>query len=115
MKKIGWVLILVCAVSLILHQATENCKLMEGSEITYCGTVIDCAMSPIREGSRESRPYIVISTEGEDVLVWEGKVCELAAGLGDKVVVESAVEEKSNLRVATSVAVDNSFGKESVI
>ena len=103
MKKIVWVLILVCAISLIYHQLADSRKLTEGSEITYCGTVIDCAMSTIREGSRQSRPYIVVSTETGDILIWEGKGYEFALGLGDKVIVESAIEEKTNLRVATSV------------
>ena len=107
MRKIVWVLILVCTISLIYYQVEANCKLVEGSEVTYWGTVSDCAMSTIREGSRQSRPYIVISTESTgDVLIWEGKGYELTARLGDKVIVESAVEKKSNLRVATSVTVE---------
>ena len=106
MKKIVWVFILICAVGLVYHQGDDCRRLTDGSEMTYCGTVVDCAASTIREGSRESRSYIVVSTETEDVLIWEGKGYELDAGLGDTVIVESAIEENTNLRVATNVTVE---------
>ena len=101
-KLIALALILVCVLSLV------GCgtKLVEGSEKTYYGTVTDRAMSVVNEGNRQGRAYISISTDNEEILFWLTKDCETSAQIGDKVIIESAIEEQTNLLVATSITVE---------
>lgn len=103
MKKL---IALVLAMVLILCLAACDSKLVEGSEKTYYGIVTDCAMSVVNEGDRQGRAYISISTDNEDVLFWLAKDCETNAKIGDKVIVESAIEEQTTLLVATSITVE---------
>ena len=81
-------------------------RLVEGSEKTYHGTVTDRAMSVVNEGDRQGRAYISITTENENIQFWLAKDCETSAKIGDKVIVESAIEKKTNLPVATSIIVE---------
>lgn len=81
-------------------------KLVEGSEKTYYGTVTDRAMSVVNEGDRQGRAYISITTDNEDIQFWLTKDCETNAQIGDKVIIESAIEEQTNLLVATSITVE---------
>ena len=81
-------------------------KLVEGSVKTYSGTVTDMAMSVVNEGDRHGRAYIIISTGDEDICFWFAKDCETNAKVGDKVIIESAIEEQTNLLVATSITVE---------
>ena len=101
-KLIALLLALVCVLSL----AACSGKLVEGSEKTYYGTVVDCAMGVINEGDREGRAYISITTDSEVVQFWLTKDCETDAQIGDKVIVESAIEEQTNLLVATNITVE---------
>ena len=103
MKKL---IALVLAMVLILCLAACGSKLVGGSEKTYYGIVTDCAMSVVNEGDRQGRAYISISTDNEDVLFWLVRDCETNAKIGDKVIVESAIEEQTNLLVATSITVE---------
>ena len=81
-------------------------KLAEGSEKTYYGTVTDRAMSVVNEGDRQGRAYISITTGNEDIQFWLTKDYETNAKIGDKVIIESAIEEQTNLLVATSIRVE---------
>ena len=101
-KLIALVLVLV----LLLCLAACGNKLVEGSEKTYYGTVTDRAMSVVNEGDRQGRAYISITTDNEDIQFWLTKDCETNAQIGDKVIIESAIEEQTNLLVATSIAVE---------
>ena len=96
------VLILVCVLSL------TGCgnKLVEGSEKIYHGTVTDRGMSVVNEGDRQGRAYISITANTGDILFWLTKDCETDAQIGDKVLVESAIEDRTNLLVATSITVE---------
>ena len=87
-RLVTLLLLLVC----ILALAGCGSKLVEGSEKTYSGTVTDRAMSVVNEGNRQSRAYITISTDEEDICLWLTKDCETNAKIGDKVIVESAIE-----------------------
>ncbi len=103
MKKfIALLLVLVCVLGLV------GCcsKLVEGSEKTYSGTVTDRAMSVVNEGDRQGRSYIIISTGDEDICFWLTKDCEANAKIGDEVIIESAIEEQTDLLVATSITVE---------
>ena len=103
MKKLkALVLVLV----LLLCLAACGNKLVEGSEKTYYGTVTDRAMSVVNEGDRQGRAYISITTDNEDIQFWLTKDCETNAQIGDKVIIESAIEEQTNLLVATSITVE---------
>ena len=101
-KLIALVLVLV----LLLCLAACGNKLGEGSEKTYYGTVTDRAMSVVNEGDRQGRAYISITTDNEDIQFWLTKDCETNAQIGDKVIIESAIEEQTNLLVATSITVE---------
>ena len=103
MKKM---IALLLAMALLLSLVACSNKLVEGSEKTYYGTVTDRAMSVVNEGDRHSRAYISISTDNEDILFWLAKDCETNAQIGDKVIIESAIEEQTNLLVATSITVE---------
>jgi hypothetical protein len=103
MKKL---IALLLAMVLLLSLVACGNKLVEGSEKTYYGTVTDRAMSVVNEGDRQGRAYISISTDNEDILFWLAKDCETNAQIGDKVIVESAIEEQTNLLVATSITVE---------
>ena len=101
-KLIALVLVLV----LLLCLAACGNKLVEGSEKTYYGTVTDRAMIVVNEGDRQGRAYISITTDNEDIQFWLTKDCETNAQIGDKVIIESAIEEQTNLLVATSITVE---------
>ena len=101
-KLIALVLVLV----LLLCLAACGNKLVEGSEKTYYGTVTDRAMSVVNEGDRQGRAYISITTDNEDIQFWLTKDCETNPQIGDKVIIESAIEEQTNLLVATSITVE---------
>ena len=101
-KLIALVLVLV----LLLCLAACGNKLVEGSEKTSSGTVTDRAMSVVNEGDRQGRAYISITTDNEDIQFWLTKDCETNAQIGDKVIIESAIEEQTNLLVATSITVE---------
>ena len=101
-KLIAFLLIMVLLLSLV---ACGN-KLVDGSEKTYSGTVTDRAMSVVNEGDRQGRAYISITTDNGDVQFWLTKDCETDAEIGDKVIIESAIEEQTNLLVATSITVE---------
>ena len=101
-KLIALALVLVCVAGL----AGCSGKLVEGSEKTYYGTVTDRAMSVVNEGDRQGRAYISITTDTGDIQFWLIKDCETNAKIGDKVTVESAIEEQTNLLVATSITVE---------
>ena len=101
-KLIALVLVLV----LLLCLAACGNKLVEGYEKTYYGTVTDRSMSVVNEGDRQGRAYISITTDNEDIQFWLTKDCETNAQIGDKVIIESAIEEQTNLLVATSITVE---------
>lgn len=101
-KSIVFLLLLVC----MLCAVGCSSKLVEGAEKTYSGTVTDRAMSVVNEGDRKSRSYIIITTDDEALCFWLAKDCETNAKIGDTVTVESAIEEGTNLLVATSVVVE---------
>ena len=101
-KLIAFTLVMALLLSLV---ACGN-KLVDGSEKTYSGTVTDRAMSVVNEGDRHGRPYIIISTGNEDICFWFAKGCETNAKIGDKVIIESAIEEQTNLLVSTSIVVE---------
>ena len=103
MKKM---IALLLAMALLLSLVACSNKMVEGSEKTYYGTVTDRAMSVVNEGDRHGRAYISISTENEDILFWLTRDCETNAQIGDKVIVESAIEEQTSLLVATSITVE---------
>lgn len=101
-KPIALLLALACLLGLVGCSS----KLVEGSEKTYSGTVTDMAMSVVNEGDRHGRSYIIISTGDEDICFWLTRDCETNAKIGDKVIIESAIEEQTDLLVATSITVD---------
>lgn len=103
MKKL---IALLLATVLLLSLVACGNRLAEGSEKTYYGTVTDRAMSVVNEGDRQGRAYISITTDNGDILFWLTKDCETDAKIGDKVIVESAIEEQTNLLVATSITVE---------
>ena len=103
MKKL---IALLLATALLLSLVACGNRLVEGSEKTYYGTVTDRAMSVVNEGDRQGRAYISITTDNGDILFWLTKDCETDAKIGDKVIVESAIEEQTNLLVATSITVE---------
>ena len=100
------IIALVLVLVLLLCLAACGNKLVEGSEKTYYGTVTDRAMSVVNEGDRQGRAYISITTDNEDIQFWLTKDCETNAQIGDKVIIESAIEEQTNLLVATSITVE---------
>lgn len=91
---------------LLLGLAGCGNSLAVGTEKNYCGTVTDCAMSVVNEGDRGGRAYISITTGQEDLLFWLTKECENPAKIGDRVRIESAIEEQTNLLVATAITVE---------
>ena len=101
-KLIALLMTMVLLLSLV---ACSN-KLVDGSEKTYSGIVTDRAMSVVNEGDRQGRAYISITTDNGDIQFWLTKNCETGAKIGDKVIVESAMEEQTNLLVATSITVE---------
>ena len=103
MKKLIALLLIIV---MLLSLAACGNKLVEGSEKTYYGVVTDRAMSVVNEGDRQGRAYISITTDNEDIQFWLAKDCETNAKIGDKVIIESAIEEQTNLLVATSVTVE---------
>jgi hypothetical protein len=103
MKKfIALLLVLVCVLGLVGCSS----KLVEGSEKAYSGTVTDRAMSVVNEGDRQGRSYIIISTGDEEICFWLTKDCETNAKIGDEVIIESAIEEQTDLLIATSITVE---------
>ena len=103
MKKL--IALLLTTVLLLSLVACGN-RLVEGSEKTYYGTVTDRAMSVVNEGDRQGCAYISITTDNGNIQFWLTKDCETDAKIGDKVIVESAIEEQTNLLVATSITVE---------
>ena len=103
MKKL---IALLLALALPLGLTACGKNLVEGSEETYSGTVTDRAMSVVNEGDRQGRAYISITTDKGDVLFWLTKGCETNAQIGDKVIIESAIEEQTSLLVATNITVE---------
>ena len=101
-RLVALLLSLVCMLGLVGCSS----KLVEGSEKTYSGTVTDRAMSVVNEGDRQGRSYIIISTGNDDICFWLAKECETNAKIGDKVIIESAIEEETNLLVAISITVE---------
>lgn len=103
MKKLMTLaLTLLCVFSLVACSG----KLVEGSEQTYYGTVTDRAMSVVNEGDRQGRSYITISTDSGDICFWLTTDCESDARIGDKVIIESAIEDGTNLLVAITITVE---------
>ena len=103
MKKI---IVFVMVMTVLFNFVACGNKLVEGSEKTYYGTVTDRAMSVVNEGDFQGREYISIATDTENLQFWLVKDCETDAKIGDKVIIESAIEEQSNLLVATSIDVE---------
>ena len=103
MKKL---IALLLATVLLLSLVACGNRLAEGSEKTYYGTVTDCAMSVVNEGDRHSRAYISITNDNDSLQFWLTKNCETDAKIGDKVIIESAIEEQTNLLVATKITVE---------
>ena len=101
-KRIALLLVLVC----VLCLAACSGQLVEGSEKTYYGTVTDRGMSVVKEGDRQGRAYLSITTDTGDVLFWLTEDCKTNAGIGDAVIVESAIEKQTNLLVAIRVTVE---------
>lgn len=99
----------VFLLTLILMFALSGCgsyPLAEGSEQTYQGTVTDQGMSVVNEGDRAGRPYIIIATEeNAEICFWLHGDCENPAKIGDEVIIESAVEQQTNLLVAIHITV----------
>ena len=98
--------VLLLTIVLLLSLVACSNRLVEGSEKTYSGTVADRAMSVVNEGDRQGRSYIIISTGNDDICFWLAKECETNAKIGDKVIIESAIEEETNLLVAISITVE---------
>ena len=80
--------------------------LQAGSERTYGGTVTDRGMSVVKEGDRQGRAYIIIATGEEELCFWLATDCETDVKIGDTVIIESAIEEQTNLLVATEIRID---------
>jgi len=106
MRRFG-TLFLWLALILSLSGCVE--RVVPGTEKTYCGEVVDLAMSRISEQDwcRESRAYIGIRCQdGSGALFWlpQGK-SERRVSVGDRVKIESGIEEKTGLQIAVEVAV----------
>ena len=100
-KLIAILLIAVCMLS--MTGCSE--KWIKGTEETYRGTITDRGMSVVKEGDRNGRPYLILATENEEeICFWLGKNCETDAGIGDAVVIDSAVEERTGLLTAVCIA-----------
>lgn len=95
--------VLLLAAVCVLRLAACGSQWAEGSEKTYSGTVCDIAMSVVQEGDRQGRAYIIISADDEEIRFWLAKDCENPAKIGDRVRIESAVEERTKLLVATRI------------
>lgn len=99
----------VFLLTLILILVLSGCgshALAEGSEQTYRATVTDRGMSVVTEGDRIGRPYIIIATEeNAEICFWLRENCEPNAQIGDDVIIESAMEQQTNLLVATHITV----------
>lgn len=99
----------VFLLTLILILVLSGCRshsLVKGSEQTYRGTVTDRGMSVVTEGDRIGRPYIIIATEeNAEICFWLRENCEPNAQIGDDVIIESAMEQQTNLLVATHITV----------
>lgn len=105
----GIMLILFASCMLGISACNSN-KLVEESEKTYCGIVTDHAMSVVNEGDIVGRSYIIISTADDtEICFWMKKNHGCEAKVGDMVTIESAIEEGTNLLVATKVTVDDGF------
>ena len=80
-----------------------------GTEQTYCGVVSDCGMGVVDWDAHPqvSRPYISIRLkDGEERSFW--CTCEAGqsgAGMEDYVQIKGAVEERTDLLIATEVTV----------
>ena len=88
--------------------------LVDGSERTYYGTVIDQAMA-MTGYKRDSRGYLGLEfDDGDGICVWEQKMGERwqDVHIGDSVKVETAVEKRSGLVVALNVEVLSESLKE---
>lgn len=106
MRQICLILVIFCALNL---SGCGRNKLVEGSEKTYYGIVTDCGMSVVNEGDREGRPYIIIETmEDTEICFWMD-ISTYSAGIGSTVTIESAMEEGTNLLVATKVTVEKTY------
>ena len=82
-------------------------KLLKGSEKQFVGTVMDRGMSVVHEGDRSGRPYIIILTDDHtEICFWLYQDLESQAKIGDHVTIESAIDELTNLLVATRIAVE---------
>ena len=101
-KLIAFLLTMILILSLV---ACGN-KLVEGSKKPQSGHDTDTTMSVVTAGGKHRRPYIIISTGNEDICFWFAKDFETNAKVGDKVIIESAIEEQTNLLVATSITVE---------
>lgn len=105
-RKVRDVLLFGGIIIMLLSFVACSGKLVEGSEKTYYGTVADRAMSVVNEGDRQGRAYITISADEGNVCFWLANGCESNAEIGDKVIIESAIEEQTDLLVATSITVE---------
>ena len=102
MKKIIAILLLFIYILCFVACST---KLIDGTEKTYSGTVVDRAMGVVTEGDRQGRAYIIISTGTEDICFWFAKAYETDAKIGDTVIIESAIENQTNLLIATKITI----------
>lgn len=60
----------------------------------------------MNEGDREGRAYIIVSCDNEETLCfWYSNNCGDEAEIGDYVRIESAVAERRNIIIATSIQV----------
>ena len=101
---------LVFALLLMLFLSGCGHGLQECSEKTYRGTVTDRGMSVVREGDRTGQAYIILETGEEEFCFWLAADCETDAGIGDRVIIESAIEEQTNLLVATDIRIEQNSG-----
>lgn len=107
MGRIWLILTILCVLTI---SGCGSNKTVEGSEKTYYGVVTDRAMSVVKEGDRTGRPYIIISTaDGTEISFWMEKSHRCNAQIGDTVTIESAMEEGTNLLVATKVTVEETY------
>lgn len=105
MKKI--VTTLLSILFLLSLAGCNNTELIAGSKKNYFGTVTDRGMSVVNEGDRKGRPYIIIATEeNTEICFWLLKDYETIAEIGDNVYIESAIEESTNLLVATRIVIE---------
>ena len=108
MKKAWKATAAVALICVFMLAGCVNNKPIEGTDATYYGTVVDRAMSKVNERDRfdRGRAYIGIELEdGEGILFWLADGCESSASIGDFVQIESAVEENTNLLVATEIII----------